>query len=164
MTDWTGWVPRERAVLVFLRDGDQLLLIHKKRGLGTGKVNAPGGRVETGETWEQAGRREIREETGLTPADMDERARLRFQFADGYSLEARVFAARGWTGTLTACDEADPFWHPADTLPWGRMWADDALWLPPVLAGNRADARFLFDGDAMVEAWVEVRPAGALNG
>lgn len=48
MTDWTGWVPRERAVLVFLRDGDQLLLIHKKRGLGTGKVNAPGGRVETG--------------------------------------------------------------------------------------------------------------------
>jgi len=162
--DWTGWVPRERAVLVFVRDGERLLLIHKKRGLGTGKVNAPGGRVEPGETWEEAGRRETREETGLTPGTLAEAARLRFQFADGYSLEARVFVGSGWTGQLTACDEADPFWHPAAALPWGKMWADDSLWLPPVLAGKAAEARFLFDGDAMLEAWVEVRPWGALNG
>ena len=42
--DWTGWQPKERATLLFiLRDG-QALLIHKKRGLGAGKINAPGGR------------------------------------------------------------------------------------------------------------------------
>ena len=164
MIDWSTWAPRERAVLVFVRDGNQILLIHKKRGLGTGKVNAPGGRVEPGETWEQAGVRETREETGLTPSNLTERARLRFQFVDGYALDARVFLAQGWTGALAACDEADPFWHPESPLPWTNMWADDSLWLPPVLLGKAVDARFLFDADAMVEAWVEVRPRDASNG
>jgi len=166
MTDWTGWEPRERAVLLFVRDAGRLLLIHKKRGLGTGKVNGPGGRLEAGETWAQAAVRETREETGLTPGGLTEAASLRFQFTDGYRLEGRVFLADRWTGRLQACDEADPFWHPADRLPWRTMWTDDALWLPPVLAGRRVDARFPFDGDAMVEAEVRVsrRPPAPIAG
>ena len=42
---WEHWVPQQRATLLFvLRDG-QALLIHKKRGLGAGKINGPGGRL-----------------------------------------------------------------------------------------------------------------------
>lgn len=158
MRSWIGWEPRERAVLVFLRDGGQVLLIHKKRGLGTGKVNAPGGRLEPGESWEQAGVRETQEETGLTPQALEEAAELWFQFADGYSLQTRVFLASGWSGVLTPCEEADPFWHPWGSLPWDRMWADDPLWLPAVLSGARADGRFFFDGDRMVDAELRVTP------
>src|SRR4051794_35353585 len=44
--DWAAWVPRERAVLCFIVCGGRVLLIHKKRGLGAGKVNAPGGKIE----------------------------------------------------------------------------------------------------------------------
>ena len=45
--DWDTWQARDRATLLFvIRDG-QVLLIHKKRGLGKGKVNGPGGRVES---------------------------------------------------------------------------------------------------------------------
>jgi len=163
---WSGWKPQEQAVLVFLRDGDQLLLIHKKRGLGQGKINAPGGRVEPGETWEEAAIRETREETGLTPQALDSRADLQFQFTDGYALAARVFLARGWSGVLTPCEEADPFWHPAHSLPWGRMWADDALWLPLVLRNLQVDARFVFEGDLMRQAEIEVqgRPSAPKNG
>ena len=154
--DWSDWIPRERAVLVFLREGDDVLLIHKKRGLGLGKINGPGGRVEAGETSEEAAVRETREETGLTPLTLVPAAGLSFQFTDGYSLSALVFLARGWTGVLTACDEADPFWHPARSLPWGRMWADDALWLPHILENRWVTARFLFEADAMKEAEIEV--------
>lgn len=166
VADWNGWHPRERAVLVFLRDGDQLLLIHKKRGLGTGKVNGPGGRLETGETWAQAGVRETREETGLTPQTLTEAAELWFQFTDGYALAARVFVAQGWTGSLASCDEADPFWHPTAELPWAQMWADDALWLPLVLKGQYVRAKFVFEGDRMREADLEVlqRPTESSNG
>lgn len=166
MTDWTGWEPRERAVLVFLRDGDNVLLIHKKRGLGTGKVNGPGGRLEAGETWEQAALRETQEETGLTPRSLAEAAEVAFQFTDGYSLDVRVFVGQGWDGFLRACDEADPFWHPVGRIPWAQMWADDALWLPWVLAGKRVAARFLFDGEAMKEAEIQVldRPPSPMNG
>ena len=30
------------------------------------------------------------------------------------------------------------------------MWADDALWLPILIAGDRFRGRFVFDGDRMV--------------
>lgn len=156
MKDWAGWVPQERAVLVFLLDGPQVLLIQKKRGLGAGKVNGPGGRIEPGETAAQAAARETWEETGITVETLVSMAKLQFQFTTGYALEGEVFLARGWSGTLTACDEADPFWHPTARLPWGQMWADDSLWLPQVLRGHRVNARFVFDGNAMLEAEVEV--------
>lgn len=164
--NWQTWTPQETAVLLFLLEGDQVLLIHKKRGLGKGKINAPGGRVEPGESWEEAARRETQEETGLSPQRLTRVAELRFQFTDGYALEAHAFLARGWTGVLAPCDEADPFWHPVASLPWQRMWADDALWLPQALNHRFVSARFLFDGEVMREADLTVgdRPPEPSNG
>ena len=47
---WPDWQASERATLLFvIRDG-QVLLIDKKRGLGAGKVNGPGGHIEPGES------------------------------------------------------------------------------------------------------------------
>jgi 8-oxo-dGTP diphosphatase len=154
--EWEGWKPQERAVLVFLQDGPDLLLIHKKRGLGAGKVSAPGGRLEPGETWDDAAFRETKEETGITVASLTPAADLWFQFFDGYAMAARVFLASGWTGELTSCDEADPFWQSAALLPWDQMWADDALWLPLILKGQRVTGRFVFDGEQMNEANLRV--------
>ena len=47
--DWSAWKPVDVATLCFVvRDGE-ILLIRKKRGLGAGKINGPGGRVEPGD-------------------------------------------------------------------------------------------------------------------
>lgn len=149
--DWSAFVPGERAVLCFVLDGRRVLLIHKKTGLGAGKINGPGGRIEPGETARDAAVRETREETGLTPAGLSEAAELSFLFTDGYSLHCVAFLAAAWTGELTETREALPFWCETDDIPYDRMWADDVLWLPRALGGERLAGRFVFDGDAMLD-------------
>jgi len=156
--DWNAWVPRDRATLLFVVRGGEILLIRKKRGLGAGKINAPGGRLEPGETPHEAAIRETREEVGVTPTGAFERGFLRFQFVDGYALSAHVFLATDCEGTLIETDEATPLWTPLNAIPYEEMWADDALWLPLLLAGKRFDGRFVFDGNAMLTHALDVLP------
>jgi 8-oxo-dGTP diphosphatase len=156
--DWATWQPRDRATLLFLVHDGRILLIHKKRGLGQGKINGPGGRIEPGETPLACAVRETREELLIEALDPRERGTLSFQFADGYSLHCTVFSATAWRGEPTETPEARPEWFPVEAIPYPRMWADDALWLPHLLAGRDFDGWFLFAGDAMLGHRVVLRP------
>ena len=62
-----GSVPRVQCVgAVITDDQGRLLLIERGHDPGKGLWSVPGGRIEAGETDEQAVVREVREETGLT--------------------------------------------------------------------------------------------------
>ncbi|MEQ1840701.1 MAG: NUDIX domain-containing protein, partial [Verrucomicrobiales bacterium] len=66
------WSPNMVANLVFITRGDEVLLIHKKTGLGAGKINGPGGKLEAGETALDAAIREVEEELHITARDLRE--------------------------------------------------------------------------------------------
>lgn len=151
--DWTTWTPIDRATLLFIveRERDRVLLIEKKRGLGAGKVNAPGGRIEPDERAIDAAVRELREELCVGARGVVEHGELSFHFVDGYKLHCHVFRADTCEGEPTETDEATPLWTPLDAIPFPRMWADDALWLPLLLAGRSFRGRFVFDGERMVD-------------
>ena len=159
--DWTTWCPADIAVLTFIRRDGQLLLILKKRGLGHGKINAPGGRLEPGETPEQAAVRETQEEVGLTPLHLRGAGKLDFAFTDGYSLRCHVFTADAYEGVLIETEEADPFWCAESEIPYGRMWSDDRLWVPLLLQQKPFDAQFVFAGDLMLWHRLRVDPQAA---
>jgi len=149
--DWQRWVPQQRATLVFVvRDG-AILLIHKKRGLGAGKINGPGGRLEPGETPLQCAIREVQEELCVTPTGVRSSGELRFQFVDGLSIHGYVFCAEDCDGEPQETDEAKPIWTKLTAIPYEQMWADDRLWLPLMLKGTPFDGRFVFDGDLMLD-------------
>ena len=147
---WDRWEPVDHATLCFVIRNGQVLLIEKKRGLGAGKINAPGGRFEPGETAEQCAVRETEEELLVTPTGLREQGVLRFQFKDGYALQCHVFSATGCEGTATETEEAVPRWTDLALIPYEQMWADDELWLPAFLGGKAVDGEFLFDGEAML--------------
>lgn len=152
---WPAWQPQVHGTLLFvLRDapgGREVLLIRKLRGLGAGKINGPGGKLEPGETPLQAALRETEEEVCVRALDPTWHGTLRFQFLDGLRLQVEVFVAHGHTGTPRATDEALPLWVDVDQLPFHEMWADDRAWLPHALAGRRVDLRAVFDEDRMLD-------------
>ena len=148
--DWKNWQPRERANLCFIVKDGRVLLIRKKRGLGAGKINGPGGKLEPGETPLESAIREAQEEIGVTPSELEERGDLHFQFTDGYSLHCTVFIAREFAGDPIETVEATPMWFEIAKVPYDDMWEDDRHWLPEVLAGKRFRGWFEFDGEKML--------------
>ncbi len=155
--DWSTWSPKDRATLLFVVETDarRILLIEKKRGLGAGKVNGPGGRLEPGETPLDCAVRELREELGVGATGVTAHGELSFHFVGGYDLHCHVFRAERCVGDPIETDEATPLWTSLDAIPWARMWADDAHWLPMLLAGDRFRGRFVFDGDRMLDHAIE---------
>jgi 8-oxo-dGTP diphosphatase len=149
--DWTTWRAKDPATLVFVVKDDQMLLIRKKRGLGAGKINAPGGRLEPGEEPLEAAVREAQEELRITPLNLEYSGENLFQFVDGYSIHVHVFKGDDFEGEPTETDEASPIWAPVDAIPYEEMWEDDRLWIPLVLDGVRFFGRYLFDDDAMLD-------------
>ncbi len=157
---WGAWQAVDQATLMFIVAGDRVLLIRKKRGLGAGKVNGPGGRLEPGETPLAGAIRETEEEVCVTPEAPVESGELLFQFVDGYSLHVFVFRATAFAGEPAETAEAEPFWADVNAIPYDDMWVDDRIWLPVLLAGRRFRGTFVFDGDAMLDhSFVELGSA-----
>ena len=154
--DWLTWQPVDVATLLFIIQDEKLLLIRKKRGLGKGKINAPGGKVEAGESLQQAAIREVEEEIGVTPHDPVYVGDHRFQFTDGYSMHVHVFRASRYTGQEQESAEAIPLWVSQDHIPYEQMWADDELWIPPMLQGKGFSGHYLFAGDQLLDHRLQV--------
>ena len=153
--DWEHWEAKDPATLVFVFRDDEILLINKKTGLGKGKVNGPGGKVDPGETPEIAAIRECREELDITVSNLEFCGEHRFQFVDGYSIHVWVYRTRDFEGVPTESREAAPLWTRLDQIPYDRMWEDDKYWLPMVVRGERFQTRWIFDGDRMVDYAME---------
>jgi mutator protein MutT len=136
------------TTLLFLRENGKVLLAEKKRGFGEGKFNGIGGKLEVGETAEQAMIRETQEEIGVTPTEYEKVATIDFdEFVKGVraNVHMNVYVASDWRGQPTETDEMRPQWFDENDLPYAKMFADDKYWLPLVLAGQKITAKFHFD-------------------
>ena len=154
--DWTHWSPVDPATLIFVvRDG-QILLIRKKRGLGAGKINGPGGRLELDELPSVGASRELREELGVTVTKSVKVGEHRFQFVDGYAIHVHVYRASGLRGIPVETDEAIPMWCDIRAIPYDQMWEDDQIWLPLLLEGRKFSGYWIFDGDRMLDYRLDV--------
>lgn len=143
--------------LVFLLEGDNILLAMKKRGFGAGKWNGVGGKIEQNETVEQSMIREAEEEIGVIPRQYESVAYLEFDFPDGMpDMRAHVYLCTSWDGEPVETEEMAPRWFKINDIPYADMWQDDILWLPLVLEGKSVHGKFTFDAtDTMLTHHVE---------
>jgi len=147
---WGGVrIVQEGTITYPVSDG-RVLLIEKKRGIGAGLYNGPGGKVEDGETPRTAARREVREEISVDPISLSKAGELEFVFGDDHYMTVHVYRASGVEGTPAETPEARPVWVDLDGVPYDQMWEDDRYWLPHLLDGRTVRGWFRFDGDAEV--------------
>jgi 8-oxo-dGTP diphosphatase len=129
----------------------EVLLGHKKTGLGQGKIVGLGGHVEPGESPAEAAVREVKEESGLcvTQPALTEAAHVTFLFPyrPAWGMTVVVFTCTEWSGQAAETEEIRPQWFPVSALPFGRMWDDAPRWLPRVLSGERLRATFSYADD-----------------
>ncbi|WIV68592.1 8-oxo-dGTP diphosphatase [Natrialbaceae archaeon AArc-T1-2] len=134
------------ATLCFVVRDDEVLLIEKRRGLGEGWYNGPGGKLETGETPRECARREVREEVGLEVTELEKAGELTFYLDGDAHTHCHVFRTDSFAGEPTPSTEARPEWVPIEDVPYEQMWEDDRLWLPGVLDGRTVTGTFHFEG------------------
>ena len=134
--------------LLFLRQKNQVLLAMKLRGFGAGRWNGVGGKLEPGESIEQAMIRETKEEIGVEPRNCEKVAELHFdEYFKGEPtiMNVHVFTATKWEGAPTNSEEMAPKWFDVTKIPYDDMWPDDSYWLPDVLDGKKLVANFVLD-------------------
>jgi 8-oxo-dGTP diphosphatase len=145
--DWSNWQGEMPATLMFIVQDGQILLIEKLRGIGQGKINGPGGKIDPGETPEQCVVRECQEELHITPLEPVKMGELWFAMSDIPDIHCHVFMATEFEGVPTATDEANPLWTDIRNIPYDQMWEDDQHWMPQMLAGQKFLGKFVFDGE-----------------
>jgi mutator protein MutT len=128
---------------------EQVCLAMKKKGFGVGMWNGVGGKVEEGETVEQAMVREVEEEIGVKIVQFENRGKI--MFADdgekSFTFEVHVFLSTSWVGEPEETDEMSPKWFNVSAIPYESMWIDDQYWLPQIIEGRTVDAEFYLGKD-----------------
>lgn len=135
------------ATICHVIRGRRLLLKKANRGISIGKWNAPGGKLERGESPERCARREVLEETGLRFSESLYHGTLTFVMDGGKNLymKAHVFSTRQARGRARPSSEGPVKWFSLDQLPLEEMWEDDLYWLPLLLRRIKFDATFTYD-------------------
>lgn len=137
------------TTLLLLRRNDEVLLAMKKRGFGVGRWNGVGGKLDLGETIEQALVRECQEEIGVTPTSYHKIAEHDFILDSNgqnpWHMHTHTYMCTEWQDEPVETEEMAPQWFKIDEIPYGEMWQDDRFWLPQALDDKLLKTLFTFD-------------------
>lgn len=136
-----------------IRNDSELLLTYKKRGFGQGKWNAPGGKVEAGESFKASAIREIKEEIDIDAWNAKELGFIEFIWPEGqkaFNTRCFIFLISDFRGEAKESEECRPAWFKFEEIPYDQMWDDDKYWYSEALAGKMLKKRFFFSSNQRV--------------
>lgn len=158
---WENWKPQMLFSDCYILDGkgNVLLIERKEKGFGFGRICAPGGQIEAGETELDCVIREVREEVGLEISEPQLVGHVNFMIP-GNNLFGNIFIATNYSGNLIETDEARPFWCSIESIPYHRMFDDARIWVRHAIEGHVFDFYGIYDPDGnMMSHDLVLRPS-----
>jgi 8-oxo-dGTP diphosphatase / 2-hydroxy-dATP diphosphatase len=146
-------IHKQLTLTVITKDG-KVLLGKKKRGYAVGIWNGYGGKVEPGETTEEAMLRELWEESTVRAVKHEKVGYIEFTSnIEEYISECHLYRIDEYSGEIEETEEMLPQWFDIDKIPYDSMWPDDIHWLPLVLAGKKVTGRFLLKDNTTIDSY-----------
>jgi mutator protein MutT len=137
-------LPIQATTLCMIRNQDSILLAKKKRRFGEGKWNGYGGKVDAGESVEQALVREMKEESGIDIVKFEKRGEMIFHFADTVRI-VHAYEIMEYSGEEVETEEMIPQWFKLEDIPFDEMWPSDKTWYPLFLERKYFTGEGYFD-------------------
>ena len=130
--------PRTRAVVAALiLRGKEIFICQRKAGTAMGlQWEFPGGKIEPGETPEQALRRELEEELGIQAKIGPYIAEIQHNYRNGGSIHLRFFAVHHFDGEIQNRVFEDMRWAELRDLPAYNFLAADRKFIRDLAQGK----------------------------
>ena len=132
---------------IMIFNGPKLLLGMKKRGLGCGRWDGFGGKLEIGESMDTCAIRETKEECGLKMEKFEKFGHMTLNFIDKpVVFDIHIYKCTAYSGEIIESEEMRPQWFEQKDIPYSSMWPSDVLWYPYLLSNKKFKAEFLYEG------------------
>lgn len=150
--------------LIFVKDNSKILLGLKKRGLGVGKWNGFGGKIEKNESITEGVMRELKEESNLSVDKVNHIGVLVYEVTNRARVDlVHVFTANSYQGVPAESEEMCPQWYDMKDIPYGQMWPDAKLWHSYMLADKYFIARVVYTSEEESFSAADVKEYDSLN-
>lgn len=137
-----------------VKDGTILLGLRKRVsfGLGESLIAGIGGKLEPDESDEAALKREFMEEisVAVTSCRLMGHAVYLFPHKPKWNQQVSIYLVDAWQGQPQETEDIRPLWAAQHALPKDRMWPDNLITIPAVLAGKRIEGIFLYEADGTI--------------
>lgn len=148
---------KKHAVMLYVvKNGKILFLVRDKKNETVhlkGKLIAIGGKIEDGESSDDAIRREAREEAGIEVGKLNLRAMLYFRKfgTDKNDWITFLYTASTYKGKITNGKEGNFIWKNFNEIDKADTYSQDKLFLKLIFKYNFFVLEFLCDSNEMVE-------------
>lgn len=147
----TGEKEKKLMTEAIARRGDKILLgRRKKQGFGQGKWLGLGGKVDEGESIEQAMIRECQEESGIEVTKFIKRGVLTFHYINDPIMEVHYYEIKEFDNQPKDSNEMEVAWVELNKIPYEKMWPNDKYWLPALLDNKDFEGEFYFDNNYQI--------------
>jgi 8-oxo-dGTP diphosphatase len=133
------------ATLVYVKQNEHTLMLHKAKGYQQGKWNGLGGKFEAGESPEECMKRETFEESGLVVEEAKLQGFITFPDFDGEDdWYCFVYVVTQFSGEVKASEEGELQWVPDAEVMNLNLWPGDKVFLPWVFVDKFFSAKFIY--------------------